>query len=162
MERMGWDEMSEREMEKESMRERKRGWEIVEGRRLVGGAFFIFPARSLLWVCIMWRWVMGLWSHQSCANRLAGKHVSPRGLQRWMCVLCESQMWDCVGNGFDGVKPILMTNRWGSWLCRRANLYSRARGEHQAARAFRRSHACRMQTYSSTDGFSMLHLHSLN
>lgn len=28
-------------------------------------------------------------------------------------MLYGSQMWDCVGKRFDGVKPVLMVNRWG-------------------------------------------------
>lgn len=95
----------------------------VKGRRvkkekLSVGGFYPPPPHfsstlSLVWVCIMWWCVIGLWSHWSCTNRLAGETCQLAGLWRWMCVLSGLQMWDCVGKRFDGVKPVLMVNRWG-------------------------------------------------
>lgn len=32
-------------------------------------------------------------------KQISRETCQPEGLRRWMCVLCELQMWDCVGNG---------------------------------------------------------------
>lgn len=81
----------------------KERWICWKRGALRGWLFSIFfplsPSRSLLWVCIMWWCVIGLWSHQSCANRLAGKHVSLRGC-RGECVCCVNHrcgiVWEMV------------------------------------------------------------------
>lgn len=78
-----------------------RGRERSERGALSGWLFFphFSSLFSPLWVCIMWRCIIGLWSHQSCTNRLAGKHVSLRGC-RGECVCCVNYrcgiVWEVV------------------------------------------------------------------
>ena len=142
----------------------KKGWEDGGAEKeglSVGGSFLVFFLRSLLWVHIMWRCVIGLWSHQSCANRLAGKHVSLRGC--WgECVCCVNHRCGTVWEiWLDGVKPILMVNRWGSWHCRRQICCRGHAGNIQSSCVYARLHMHieyrRIHPYSDFQCFIFFH-----
>lgn len=60
--------------------------------------FFIFCSLSLVGMhhVTMCNWPVV--TPELC-KQISGETCQPEGLRRWMCMLCESQMWDCVGNG---------------------------------------------------------------
>lgn len=113
----------------------------------------------------MWRCVIGLWSHQSCANRLAGKHVSlSGGWGECVCVVWITDVRLC-GKWFDGAKPILMENRWGQLTLSQTNyVVASARLERLQLLLWLRSHTGILDTDTLIHGtdFSMLHLRSVN
>lgn len=123
---------------------------------------FFFSLRSLLWVCVMWRCVIGLWSHQSCANRLAGKLVSLRGC--WgECVCCANHRCGTVWETVWRSKTYINGEQVGQLTLSQTNLLSRARWECLELRSLCAvTHVHWIQTHSSIHKFSMLHLHSVN
>ena len=108
-------------------RGRKERWEVQKEWLSVGGAFLIFLPRSLLWACIMWRCVIGLWSHQSCANRLAGKHVSLRACGG-ECVCCVNRSCGIVWETVWWSKTYINGEQVGQSTLSQTNLFPWARG----------------------------------
>lgn len=90
--------------------------------------FLIFLPWALLWVCIMWRCVIGLWSHQSCANRLAGKHVSLRGCGG-ECVFCVNHRCGIVWEMVWWSKTYINGEQVGQLTLSQTNLLSWALGK---------------------------------
>ena len=124
---------------------RKERWEVQKEGLSVGGAFLIFLPRSLLWVCIMWRCVIGLWSHQSCANRLAGKHVSLRGCGG-ECVCCVNHSCGIVWEMVWWSKTYINGEQVGRLTLSQTNLFPWARAGTSRARVLMRSHTHMLNT----------------
>ncbi len=162
MEGMGWERRQRQEETVQGEKRRLRGGEVKKKAHLVGGSFLIFLPLSVLWVCIMWWRVICLWSHQSCANRLAGKHVSLRACGG-ECVCCVNYRCGIVWEMVWWSKTYINGEQVGQLTLSQTNLFSWARGKRLELESFGAvPHAFWIQAYSSMDRFSMLHLHSLN
>lgn len=141
---------------------REEGWdgEKLRKRGSQWVALFSFFFFSLLWVCIMWRCVIGLWSHQSCANRLGGKHVSLKGCGG-ECVCCVTHRCETVWEMVWWSKTFINGEQVGQLTLSQTNLLSWARGERLELKTLCAvTHA--YWIYSSMHRFSTLHLHSPN
>ena len=140
-----------------------RGWRSWERGALSGWLFSrFFPSFSLVGAhhVTMCNWPVV--TPELC-KQISRETCQPEGLLRWMCVLCESQMWDCVGNLVRWSKTYINGEQVGQLTLSQTNLLSWARGEHPELMCLCTvTHAYWIQTHSSVLRLSMLHFLSLN
>lgn len=153
------------------------GWGGKKGRRakkekLSVGGFLLPPPTpphfsswvSLVWVCIMWWCVIGLWSHWSCTNRLAGKHVSSPVCggecvccPDYRCGIVEQKVWrskTCINGEQVGPVDFVIDKFVLVGTRGKSGAYSKP------LCAVERQYST--QVYSSMDTVSMPHLSSIN